>query len=312
MKITMKIYRETLESFEAKNDVELYIPMVMIATAKRLYGEDEETFSCSIESMWNILTKSQKPLSKTKREELIELFKSYLGPDKIDDWSTEINLKPLEKDDDFILLSLSEAIKIFTEEKRFDRIAVTLAEVITTYSYMNGECIYMSKDELLKNSKDQYTNIDTTNSKTWFKNLTTKQLEELASNFVAFPEVEELLAKRHSNDNSPYNECLVDRRNFDIHIKKLEKMGIICKVQTKYGQYHNKVVFCRVEHKEVVKALYDRLEVHQEMAKNKTINDQEQPEQPIEVPQETPKQETPKRNKNVKSKGRRKGTRNDF
>lgn len=304
----MKIYKSDLNTI-GENEIKLYIPMVMINVAQRVYSENKTSFSCSIECMWNLVTKCKMPLSKTKRDELVGFVKVYLT-DKLNweidnlEWNTELNFNYYEESDNFIIININDITDIFTKEKRFDKIANNLAIILETHSYMDGNCIYMTKEQLImdiQKLKENPTEIEITNSKEWFKGFTYKKLkEDVSPKFVAYPDVEVLLSKRYNNDKNPFDKMIVAESNFNNYIKELEKLGIICKVQTKYGQYHNKVVFCRVEHRDIVEALYIRLCELEDMAE-----EYNEPEKPVEVLQETPKQ-----NKNAKPKCGLKGTRN--
>ena len=278
----MKIYKTELDTINY-NEMKLLIPMVMIEVAQRIYSNDSQ-FSCSIECMWSLVTKCKMPLTKAKRTELISLFEDYFNDGKSLEWDVEITFDYYNKENDFILINMNDIVSIFTTEKRFDKIANLLYTILNFHSYMNGKCIYMSKTDLINYEKEQYTNIDITDSTTWFYNLTTKQLESLASDFVAYPSIEDLLTKRYNNDTNKFEEQLMAEVNFNKYIKQLTELGIICKVQTNYGQYGNKVVFCRCEHKEVVEALYERLSKHKDMAKtNKKQKDN------VKQPKEEPK-----------------------
>ena len=136
---------------------------------------------------------------------------------------------------------------------------------------MDGKCIYMKHDELLEFIKHEYAPGDLyniNNSDTWFVNYTTKELEQIARMFIAYPGMEELLYKRYDSDETYLENEFISRKNFDTRMKKLENMGILCKVNTTYGPYCNKVVYCRAEHKDIAEALYRRLDQQREISRN--------------------------------------------
>ena len=96
--------------------------------------------------------------------------------------------------------------------------------------------------------------------------MTYQELKEIANKITAYPNIDDLITKRYNTDKIG-NDEYITRKNFSNHINKLEDLGVVCKIQTSFGQYGKKSVFCRVEHKEIVIALYERLEQLKDMAK---------------------------------------------
>lgn len=275
----MKINKQELCNFTMK-ETQMLIPMVMIKVAQTLYGESKMDYKCSIECMWNLTTRCQRKLSKTKQNDLVNLFKQYWNDSELD-WETEIEIEYEEDDDNYVIISIDDITTIFINETRFDVIANDLSLVLATYSYVNGTNIYKAKEELiLEVSRLHESQINMNDSKTWFygmgfntlfKGFRNKQGEfipSVASQFVAYPSIETMLTKRCNIDTNEH-EPLMSEVTFNKYMKRLEELGIICKVQTTYGLHGNNVVFCRVEHKEVCQALYDRYEVIKQIAKNR-------------------------------------------
>ena len=127
--------------------------------------------------------------------------------------------------------------------------------------------IYKKKnDVILELCKVHESQIDYNNPKTWFYGMTYQELKEIANKITAYPNIDDLITKRYNADKVG-NDEYITRKNFSNHINKLEDLGVVCKIQTSFGQYGKKTVFCRVEHKEIVIALYERLEQLKDMAK---------------------------------------------
>ena len=277
----MKFYKTELEMITME-ETQLFIPMTMINIAQKLYGENNQDFTCSIDCMWSLVTKGKINLTKTKRNELVALFEQYLGKENLT-WEDDIQFDYFELDENYIVLNIQDINNIFIEEKRLDKIANKLAITLDVHSYMDGSCVYLSKEELVMEVSPQHeSRIDMNNSKTWFMTANHKNLEIIASKFVAFPTMETLLTKRHNEDKNDYTKPLMAEVNFNKYVKELEELGIICKVNTKYGSHGNKAVYCRVEHKEVCEALYERLDELKQMAKKHKNNEIEEEEIPVE------------------------------
>lgn len=278
----MKFYKTDLETITME-ETQLFIPMTMIVVAQKLYGENNKSFTCSINCMWSLVTKGKINLTKTKRIELVELFKQYLGKNDLT-WEDDIEFDYYETDENYTVLNIQDINNIFIEEKRFDKVANKLAIVLGLHTYMNGSCVYLSKEELVMEVSPQHeSRIDMNNPKTWFMTATHKQLELISSKFVAFPTMETLLTKRHNEDKNEYSQPLMTEVSFNKYIKELEELGIICKVNTKYGSHGNKAVYCRVEHKEVCEALYERLDELKQMAKKHKNNEIEEVKEEVPV-----------------------------
>ena len=283
----IKIYKNTLDKIESKEQIKMLVPIIMISVAQKFYGGSAKTedFGASIDLMWTLVTKGKKSLTKRERDNLVELFKDFLHIDKELTFDEELILNKIKDEGAFIMVSIDDIVTIFNGEKRLDKIANSFAILLGVHSYFDGYFIDMSKDELIQEVKHQYAGDDMWKKEkpqTWFVHYTSEELEEIARHFVAFPNVEDLTSRRYNDDSNPFDSQLLARVNFDKYMKALEEMGIICKVSTKYGTYGNKAVFCRVEHKEVVEALYSRLEKIAEIAKENKSEDEE-----IEEEQET-------------------------
>lgn len=278
----IKVYKSTLDTIENKEDVKLLVPMIMNLVAQKFYGgtSKNECFEVSINLMWTLVTKGKRSLTKRERDNLVELFKEYIKSHTNVELEYEENffLDKITGNDSFIKVSIDDIVTIFNREKRLDKIANSFAILLGVHSYFDGGFIDMTKEELIKEVKHQYVGEDVwkmNKPKTWFMNYTSEELEDIARRFVAFPNVEDLTSRRYNDDKNQFDTPLVARVNFDKYMKSLEEMGIICKVATKFGTYGNKAVFCRVEHKEVVEVLYQRLEKLAQLAKENKNNEEE-------------------------------------
>lgn len=262
----MKFNRKDLDNFvySHKDEVRMLIPYVMINVGSQLYGELNGDVEFSVSCLWSIVTKNKKSLPKRERENLINLFSIYLN--KTITYDESIYLGKYNELPDFITISLEDITKIFITNS-FGTLGMQLAILLNIQSYFNGKYIYKKKnDVILELCKVHDSQIDYNNPKTWFYGMTYQELKEIANKITAYPNIDDLITKRYNTDKIG-NDEYITRKNFSNHINKLEDLGVVCKIQTSFGQYGKKSVFCRVEHKEIVIALYERLEQLKDMAK---------------------------------------------
>lgn len=262
----MKFNRKDLDNFvySHKDEVRMLIPYVMINVGSQLYGELNGDVEFSVSCLWSIVTKNKKSLPKRERENLINLFSIYLN--KTITYDESIYLGKYDELPDFITVSLEDITKIFITNS-FGTLGMQLAILLNVQSYFNGKYIYKKKnDVILELCKVHDSQIDYNNPKTWFYGMTYQELKEIANKITAYPNIDDLITKRYNADKVG-NDEYITRKNFSNHINKLEDLGVVCKIQTSFGQYGKKTVFCRVEHKEIVIALYERLEQLKDMAK---------------------------------------------
>lgn len=260
----MKIYKSDLDLLDEAYS-ELILPLVMVESGASIYGQD-----VSVEAMWNLISKSKK-IDNKKKDYIVELFNKYYDRDDIT-YKTIIPCDSPEPDSNFIILNIQDITAVAMNAKRIQDMCNYISLIINIHSYMQGDFIYTSKNELLGIVKEYYPYWDGFNyndSMTWFRNWPTDVLLEFSRFFVAYPAYEQIGTYRYSDDPNPLHEPFMCARNFDNKIKKLEEMGIICKVHTKYGQYSNKAVYCRVEHKEIAEALYNQIWENKQLAKKK-------------------------------------------
>jgi hypothetical protein len=262
----VKFNRKDLDNFvySHKDEVRMLIPYVMINVGSQLYGELNGDVEFSVSCLWSIVTKNKKSLPKRERENLINLFSIYLN--KTITYDESIYLGKYDELPDFITVSLEDITKIFITNS-FGTLGMQLAILLNVQSYFNGKYIYKKKnDVILELCKVHESQIDYNNPKTWFYGMTYQELKEIANKITAYPNIDDLITKRYNADKVG-NDEYITRKNFSNHINKLEDLGVVCKIQTSFGQYGKKTVFCRVEHKEIVIALYERLEQLKDMAK---------------------------------------------
>lgn len=262
----MKFNRKDLDNFvySHKDEVRMLIPYVMINVGSQLYGELNGDVEFSVSCLWSIVTKNKKSLPKRERENLLNLFSIYLN--KTITYDESIYLGKYDELPDFITVSLEDITKIFITNS-FGTLGMQLAILLNVQSYFNGKYIYKKKnDVILELCKVHESQIDYNNPKTWFYGMTYQELKEIANKITAYPNIDDLITKRYNADKVG-NDEYITRKNFSNHINKLEDLGVVCKIQTSFGQYGKKTVFCRVEHKEIVIALYERLEQLKDMAK---------------------------------------------
>lgn len=299
----MKFFRQDLTQCDYNDDknVKLLVPYVMIETAKQVYGELSSEVEISICGMWNLVTKSKKPLAKRERDKLVALFNEYLGYTV--DYETDIKFDIVERefeqdDDTFIMVSMNDITKIFIETT-MAKLPKQLANILNIQSYFNGKYIYYSLEDLVLAVTKQHEGqlewlddgtLDLSKAHLWLYHFKYSELENLASKFVAFPNLDQLLTKRFNSDSVGLDKQYLANDNFNEYIAELERLGIICKVPTKYGSHGRKAVFCRVEHKALCIALYDRMDKLKQMAKKHREQEQEQEEKEVVI--EQPKRTT--------------------
>lgn len=248
-------------------NLELILPLVMLTTAEHSLCDFYKDYTCSIEYLWHLITFGKNPLPKKKQEILVSYFQDFLEDYDLT-WNDDIQLECAEQTGNYVVLDLKDVFKVFGTEKRFDKMSRKIMIVLRIHSHLNGAYIYLSKEELLEELVGKYENEDGFNindSSTWFKGFKYDDLKEMAQKFVAYPDVDLLLNEYH-NEDSGIHEPIMSERSLDRYLEELEELGIICKVRTNYGKFKNKAVYCRVEHREVCIALYERMEMLQNMA----------------------------------------------
>ena len=266
MIVKIKFNKRDLDEFAYfhKNEVKMLIPYVMIRVGQRLYEKIDGSAEVSVSCLWNIVTKGKKSLTKRERETLTELFSTYFN--QLITYDEDLIIQEYEETSDFIIVSLEDIAKIFIVNS-FATLSMQLAILLNVQSYINGKYVYRKRnDVILELCKVHESQIDYDNPKTWFYGMTYQELKEIANKITAYPNIDDLITKRYNADKVG-NDEYITRKNFSNHINKLEDLGVVCKIQTSFGQYGKKTVFCRVEHKEIVIALYERLEQLKDMAK---------------------------------------------
>lgn len=297
----IRVGKEELNEFDYNNENELkhLVPFIMIKVAYSVYGDTSyNTVTVSVEQMWQLVTKGKRKLRSTQREMLVKWFKDYTGIEI--DFETEFtfNEKPFGYYErvSFIKLEMKQIISIFSKY-RLDNIDMAIVLTLRTLSHMNGEYIGMSEEDLLdkvvhSNTYEIYSDDDfDEKAELWFKRYTVDDVLKQASNFVAYPNVEDLLIRRYDTDEE-MNEPFISEQNFNKHMKNLEEIGVICKVNTHYGQRKNKVVFCQVEHKTICESMYARYDALVEYAKKHKIKQPKKPKTE-EVKEEPKPQQRP-------------------
>lgn len=282
----MKFNRKDLDNFvySHKDEVRMLIPYVMINVGQQIYGELNGKIEMSINCLWSIVTKCKKPLAKRERDTLTKLFNTYLN--KTITYDEDVIFEKQQDTSNFILISLDDITKIFINNT-FSTLGMQLAIILNVQSYFTSKYTYKVKnDVILELCKVHESQIDMSKPETWFYGMTYQELKSIANKITAYPNMDDLIVKQYNTDTRS-NEEYITRKYFSEHINKLEEMGIICKVQTSFGQHGKKVVYCRVEHKEIVIALYERLEQLKDMAKE--FEDEEprtlqKPENCIDLP----------------------------
>lgn len=300
----MKFYKSDLAFSYGEEEIKQLIPYVMIEVAKEVYGSPlENEVEVSISAMWSLVTKNKRPLAKRERDKLVGLFNIYLQDDTIT-YETDMKFK-LEKnrDDYFITINMSDLNKVFIEVT-LAKLPKQLANLLNIQSYLNPKYVYYSLEDLVYEvTKLHESEINWNNTSNWLIKYTYKELEKMANKFVVYPSIECLLTKRHNMDETGLDTKYVTEPNFNTHIAELEELGILCKVNTTYGKHGSKAVFCRVEHKPLCVALYNRMDALKEMAKEykNEVADED------EVVDEVPTNVFPidRRSKHVDRSGRR-------
>lgn len=261
-KSTVRIYKGYLDEYSVCSN--MILPIMMMQSAMSIYGE-----CATISEMWSLISKCKK-ISRDKKKSLVELFQEYFNDDTIT-FDSEIKFYD-DEETSFVIISFMDVYEIVKNTRAIEDMCSLLTLVIVLQSFFNGEFIYKTKNELLQciNDYNPYNssfNID--NPSTWFKHWKTKDLEDFAKNFICYASYDYISRIRYSNDNDAANVPLYNSRTLDKRIRKLEEMGIICKVHTNYGLYSNKAVYCRVEHKEIAEALYNQIWENKQLAKKK-------------------------------------------
>lgn len=262
----MKIYKDDLDMIEANR--ELLLPLVMLEAVREIY--DKYDGAITIETMWNIVSNGKKISPKMKRT-ISDLFNAYYNETGME-FSSGLYFKYDKPKSNFIIINFCDVVKIINDSKKVSDINSSLALVLNIHSYMDGEYIYKDRYELLQAANEFYPYNNTftfDNPVTWFKCWPTSELEEFARFFIAYPTYEQISTKLHSNDINPLAHPYITNDGLNKAFKKLEAIGIICKVHTKYGLYSNKAVYCRVEHKEIAEALYNQIWENKQLAKKK-------------------------------------------
>lgn len=274
----IKIAKRDLDQFNyLSDDIKKLVPYVMIKVAHQVYGEDDEV-TTSVEQMWNLVTKGKRKLRKTQRDNLLNWFGSYVNKEIT--FEDEYIFSTNTHSDTYIILDMKHIVTIFTEY-RLDNIDIALAITLRVLSHMNGEYIKLSRINLIKQIEHQYADsFELDNPSTWFLKYTMKDWNTMTSNIVAFPNIEDLLKTRYDSDKAEMDKPFIAEINFNKHLKELEDLGVICKVQTHYGKRSNKVVFCLVEHKEVVEQLYERYDKLTDYSSKHDDEEVEEPTQP--------------------------------
>ena len=261
-KTTVRVYKGYLDEQDVCSN--MILPIMMMQSAMSMYGE-----CATISEMWSIISKCKK-INKSNKDSLVELFREYFNDDTI---TFDSEIKFYDDDDtSYVIISFKDVYEIVKNTRAIDDICSLLTLVIVLQSFFNGEFTYKTKNELLQcvNEYNPYnSSFNINNPNTWFKYWKTKDLEDFAKNFICYASYDYISRIRYSNDNNAANVPLYNARTLDRRARKLEEMGIICKVHTNYGQYANKVVYCRVEHKEIAEALYNQIWENKQLAKKK-------------------------------------------
>ena len=261
-KTTVRVYKGYLDEQDVCSN--MILPIMMMQSAMSMYGE-----CATISEMWSIISKCKK-INKSNKDSLVELFREYFNDDTI---TFDSEIKFYDDDDtSYVIISFKDVYEIVKNTRAIDDICSLLTLLIVLQSFFNGEFTYKTKNELLQcvNEYNPYnSSFNINNPNTWFKYWKTKDLEDFAKNFICYASYDYISRIRYSNDNNAANVPLYNARTLDRRARKLEEMGIICKVHTNYGQYANKAVYCRVEHKEIAEALYNQIWENKQLAKKK-------------------------------------------
>lgn len=278
----IQIPKEELNNFNYLDDsIKTLVPYVMIKVAHGLYGNGNSV-TTSVEEMWHLVTRGKRKLRKNQRENLLYWFYWFTDNEDIT-FENDFTFTIKNYDSNFIKLDMKHIVSIFTEY-RFDSIDTALAISLRIISHINGEYVGMNKLDMIKQLEHQYASykaFKVDEPSTWFLKYTMKDWNEMSRKLVAFPNIEDLLKTKYDSDKQVMDKPFIAEINFNKHLTELEKLGVVCKVQTTYGQRKNKVVFCLVEHKEIVEQLYKRYE---DLVAYNIEHDDKQPQQePTEV-----------------------------
>ena len=278
----IQIAKQDLDTFNYLNDsVKTLIPYVMIKVAHSLYG-DSNSITTSVSEMWQLVTRGKRKLRKNQKENLLDWFYWYTDNDDItfdDEFKFTVKTNCSSS---FIKLDMKHIVNIFTNY-RFDNIDTALAITLRITSHINGDYIGLSRLELIKQLEHQYADykaFKVDEPSTWFLKYTMEDWNVMSRRLVAFPNIDDLLVTRYDSDKEIMDKPFIYEDNFNKHLAELEKLGIVCKVQTTYGKRKNKVVFCLVEHKDIVEQLYKRYE---ELA---TFSSEHEDKEPVEEPKQ--------------------------
>ena len=278
----IQIAKQDLDTFNYLNDsVKTLVPYVMIKVAHSLYGDGNSVIT-SVDEMWHLVTRGKRKLRKNQKENLLDWFYWYTDNDDITfDDEFKFTVKT-NCNSSFIKLDMKHIVNIFTNY-RFDNIDTALAITLRIISHISGEYVGLSRLDMIKQLEHQYADygkFKVEEPSTWFLKYKMEDWNVMSRRLVAFPNVDDLLVTRYDSDKEIMDKPFIYEDNFNKHLAELEKLGIVCKVQTTYGKRKNKVVFCLVEHKDIVEELYKRYEV---LA---TFSSEHEDEEPVEEPKQ--------------------------
>lgn len=276
----IQIAKQDLDTFNYLNDsVKTLVPYVMIKVAHSLYGNGNSV-ATSVSEMWQLVTRGKRKLRKNQKENLLGWFYWYTDNEDIT-FDDEFNFNITNSNtNSFIKLDMKHIVNIFTNY-RFDNIDTALTITLRIISHISGEYVGLSRLELIKQLEHQYADykaFKVDEPSTWFLKYTMNDWNVMSRRLVAFPNIDDLLVTRYDSDKEIMDKPFIYEDNFNKHLAELEKLGIVCKVQTTYGKRKNKVVFCLVEHKDIVEQLYKR---YGELA---TFSSEHEDEEPVEEP----------------------------
>ena len=278
----MNFYKKDLTfDYSNKDEIKLLIPHVMIETARQTYGVAQGSFEISIECMWNLVTMGNRKLGSRERKDIVKLFRHYLNDDTLQDFNSIVTLDGYWhfSKAHFIKVEMKDITTIFIKST-LAKLPKHLAILLNIQSYFTGDWIYLSFEDLVfKVSKYDEELIDW-EKPNWFKRHTSEELADIQGDFICFSSIDNILMTRHNEDKDGLDKPFLARDNFDDYVKELESWGIICKVKTNCGVFDNKIVFCRVEHREVVKQYYIRYDEVGAYAEKKQQEPTKEPKKP--------------------------------
>ena len=258
----IQIAKQDLDAFNYLDDsVKTLVPYVMIKVAHSLYG-DGNSVTISVKEMWQLVTRGKRKLRTNQRENLLDWFYWYTDNKDITFDDEFKFIVKTNNGSNFIKLDMKHIVNIFTNY-RFDNIDTALAITLRITSHINGDYIGLSRIEMIEQLKHKCASKEifkVEEPNTWFLKYTMEDWTEMSRRLVAFPNVDDLLVTRYDSDKEIMDKPFIYEDNFNNHLTELEKLGVVCKVQTTYGKRRNKVVFCLVEHKDIVEQLYKRYE----------------------------------------------------